>query len=281
MSRCIGIVIGHGVDFTFTNPLLGEVLRGVGQAVAVGGYQLILLTQDGADTAKQLVRHGQVDGLIFMSAGLHDPVVAALATSDFPFVLTCKHTDPEIAFVDVDNRKGAELATRHLLALGHRRIAFINGPLDHGSCRDRLTGYRAALEEVGVAYDPLLVAEGDFSDESGFRKAYSLLQGAQRPTAIFASSDLMAIGALRAVHDAKLEVPKDVSIVGFDGIPMSRFLNPPLTTVRQAAVAKGKLAADMLLQRLAGSVVRPHQVLLEPELVVRATTTAPAVEVAA
>lgn len=274
-SRCIGIVIGHGADFAFTNPLLGEVLRGVGQSVSARNYQLMVLTQDGRDTAQHLVRHHQVDGLVFMSVSLDDAVIASLRDTGFPIVLTCKHTDPGISFVDVDNRKGALLATQHLLGLGHRRIAFINGPMDHGSCRDRLAGYRDALHGAGVPFDEAIVAEGDFSEQSGFRKAYAVLERGSRPTAIFAASDLMAIGALRAVHEEKLRVPEDISVVGFDGVPISRYLNPPLTTVWQAAGEKGKLAADMLLQRLEGTRVQTERILLEPELVVRGTTAAP------
>lgn len=275
-SRCIGIVIGHGADFAFTNPHLGEVLRGVGQSVTAHKYQLMVLTQDGGDTAQQLVRHHQVDGLVFMSASLDDAVITSLRDTQFPIVLTCTHTDPEISFVDVDNRKGAFLATQHLLGLGHRRIGFINGPMDHASCRERLAGYRDALNDDGVEFDATLVAEGDFSEQSGFRKAYSILELGRRPTAIFAASDLMAIGALRSVHESKLRVPEDISIVGFDGVPISRYLNPPLTTVWQAAGEKGKLAADLLLQRLEGTRVGTERILLEPELVVRGTTAPPA-----
>lgn len=271
-SRCIGVVIGHSAEFAFSNPLLGEVLKGIGQTIASRGFQVILVTQNIPGMVEPLVRNQQVDGLLLMSVPLNDPVITALQGEGFPLQLTCKYTDTDIAFVDVDNRKGALQATQHLISLGHERIGFIDGPLQHGSCRDRLAGYREALETADLAYEPTLVEEGDFSEESGFRKAFALLERGDNLTAIFAASDLMAIGAMRAVQETGLRIPEDISVVGFDGIPLSRYLSPPLTTIRQPAVEKGKLAAEMLLQRLGGERVRNHQIYLEPELVVRATT---------
>jgi DNA-binding LacI/PurR family transcriptional regulator len=271
-SRLIGIVIGHGADIAFSNPLLGEVLKGIGQTVAARGYQVMLLTQDGHSSIENLVHNQQLDGLLFMSVTLDNPLIPALSQTGFPIILTCKHTAPEISYIDVDNKKGAFLATQHLIALGHTNIGFINGPSNHGSCQDRLIGYCEALEQAGLRSNDTIV-EGDFSEESGFRKAFALLEARRTVTAIFAASDLMAIGAIRAIQEAGLSVPNDVSVIGFDGIPLARYLSPPLSTVQQTAVEKGKLAAEMLLERLKGERTGSHQILLEPELVVRSTTS--------
>ena len=271
-SRCIGVAIGHGADFAFSNPHLGQVLNGIGVTAASRGYQVLLVTQDVPGTPERLVSNHQVDGLLFMSVKTTDPVVISLQKMGVPLILTCQHVNPDIAFVDVNNRKGAILAVQHLLTHGHRAIGFIDGPLAHASCRERLAGYKDALEDAGLNLDEALIMEGDFSEESGFRKTFALLESSPDITAVFAVSDLMALGAVRALVEAGLRVPEDVSVIGFDGIPLTRYLNPPLTTIFQSPIEKGKLAAEMLLQRLTGEPARNQQIFLEPELLVRATT---------
>jgi LacI family transcriptional regulator len=166
-------------------------------------------------------------------------------------------------------------ATEHLLALGHRRIGFIEGPSRLLCSRARLDGYRAALEAAGVGVDRQLVREGDFYHESGFAGGAALLDLADPPTAIFASSDQMAFGVYEAVRRRGLRVPDDVSVVGFDDLPEVRWSSPPLTTVRQPLTEMGRLAARTVLRLAEGEGVESAGVELATDLVVRESTARP------
>jgi len=171
-----------------------------------------------------------------------------------------------------DNEGGAATAVRHLHALGHRRIATVTGMLDSRPGADRLRGYRAAVQATGLAYRDDYVAYGDFYAESGREATERLLRLAEPPTAIFAASDLMAIGAIRAAAEVGLRVPEDLSIVGFDDIQLAPHVNPPLTTMRQDKLGLGFAAGDALVARVAGDGDRPPLRTLDVELVVRGST---------
>jgi LacI family transcriptional regulator len=163
-------------------------------------------------------------------------------------------------------------ATRHLLALGHRRIGFITGRMDIACSHDRLQGYRDALEEVGLPYESELVLQGDYLQPSGFQQARKLLSSPYPPTAILVSNDMMAFGALEAARVAGLTVGQDISIIGFDDIFLSSQMYPPLTTVRQPLVEMGEVALDMLVALLQGRTVLNLRRELPTELIVRETT---------
>jgi LacI family transcriptional regulator len=187
--------------------------------------------------------------------------------------------DLEGANVEVvmsDNFSGAEAAVRHLHDLGHRRIATITGMLESRPGIDRLRGYRAAAQALGLAYRDEYVTYGDFYAESGREQTARLLQLEDRPTAIFAAADMMAIGAVRAVAEAGLRVPEDISIVGFDDIQLAPHINPPLTTMRQDKLGLGAAAGDALVARIAGDPGRDPLLRLPVELVVRGSTAPPA-----
>jgi LacI family transcriptional regulator len=175
-------------------------------------------------------------------------------------------------YVMSDNVAGGELAVEHLVALGHRRIATIHGPVSTRPGLDRLRGYRQGLEAAGLAYRDEYVALGDFYVESGERAAAAMLALREPPTAIVAASDLMAVGALRAAAAAGLRVPEDLSIVGFDDIMLAGHLQPGLTTLRQNKAGLGAAAARAVLDRIAGRADPPPAVTLPVELVVRGTT---------
>ena len=174
-----------------------------------------------------------------------------------------------------DNEGGAITAVRHLHELGHRRIATITGMIDSRPGADRLRGYRQAIQELGLAYRDDYVVYGDFYAESGREATERLLRLAEPPTAIFAASDLMAIGAIRAAAEVGLRVPEDLSIVGFDDIQLSPHVNPPLTTMRQDKLGLGFAAGDALVARIAGAPDRPPLRTLAVELVVRGSTAPP------
>ena len=200
-----------------------------------------------------------------------DEELAELVRDGFPVVIQGSHPGLDVPSVDVDNEAGARLAVEHLLALGHRRIACItNAPLAYTAASERLTGYREALAAAGIAIDPDLIAEGAFDAQSGHRAMAEIL-ARTTPEAIFVASDVVAIGAIAGLRDAGLTVPRDVSVVSFDAIPLAAYLDPPLTTIRLPAYDLGLAAGRAILERIAGRPVAART-LLPTELIVRAST---------
>jgi LacI family transcriptional regulator len=180
-----------------------------------------------------------------------------------------------LAFVDVNNRGGAALATQHLIDLGHRRIGLItNADPVYTASADRLAGYRLTLEESGLPFDPAAVRYGNFTPQSGGEAMTALLDSAPDLTAVFVASDTVALGALHALRRAGRSVPDDLALVGFDDVPMAEFLDPPLSTVRLPAYGLGWGAGELLTRRLAGEEIRHPQLLLETELIVRESSGA-------
>jgi LacI family transcriptional regulator len=171
-----------------------------------------------------------------------------------------------------DNRLGGFLATRHLLELGHRRIACIAGPRTITPSAERITGYRKALEEAGLSYDEGLIVRGDYHAQSGMDITHSLLKRDPRPTAIFALNDLMAIGALRAAAEAGCSIPQDLAVVGYDDLEIAHFTNPPLTTIAQPKKEIGAQAVNLLADRISQKDRPPSRLVLPPELIVRRST---------
>jgi LacI family transcriptional regulator len=184
--------------------------------------------------------------------------------------------DTDLASVGATNWAGGLAATEHLLSLGHRRIAAIGGPREMLCTQARIDGYRAALERAGVEFDRRLVLYGDFRHEGGFRASRDLLAMADRPTAIFAGSDQQAMGAYEAARQAGLQIPRDLSVVGFDDLPLCQWLSPPLTTVRQPLEEMGRLAARTLFQQLDGEPLVSPRIELATDLRVRLSTAPPA-----
>jgi LacI family transcriptional regulator len=193
-------------------------------------------------------------------------------------VLIGTHIDhPDLDIVRVDNRAGANDAVRYLIDLGHRRIAIVCGPMSASSAWQRCEGYGQAMEEVGLPVNPDWVVEETFDQEGGYRGAQRLLTLDDRPTAIFAAADLVALGVMQALRDAGLRVPQDISVVGFDDIPAATLTTPPLTTINQPKYEMGKRAAELLLARIKGSKLsRSRHGLMEYGLIVRGSTSPPA-----
>jgi LacI family transcriptional regulator len=231
-----------------------------------------LLTPEGPEASYgSLLRAQHADGLIVSGPRSDDPSLQELVRDGFPVVLQGSFPDISILSVDVDNVAGARGAVEHLLSLGHRRIACItNARLVYTAAQERLAGYKAALAAAGIAYEPVLVAEADFDAPSGHAAMAELLA---RTTfdAAFVASDVVALGAIGALRKAGRRVPDDVSIVGFDDIPLAAYFDPPLTTVRLPAFELGQAAGRALLERLADRA-NPHRTLLPTELIVRGST---------
>ncbi|HHW15118.1 MAG TPA: LacI family transcriptional regulator [Firmicutes bacterium] len=277
-NNVVGITIAHTPDVVFAFPYFMELMQGIAQVVTREGFHLILSTFSGSSEhdpdGLQLALEGLIDGLILTSVQVEDRRIDLLEKAGIPFVLTAMPAGKRFKAVEVDNVDGAVQATRYLAQLGHQRIAFINGNPTYLTSLARLEGYRRGLESVGLPFDSALVVEGDFTQAGGYAAGRRLLRAAQRPTAIFCASDLAAIGAMKAIREAGLEVPDDVSVVGFDDIAAAALAEPPLTTVRQPVQQVGATAAEMLIRLIQGHRLARNQVVLPVELVVRSSCKA-------
>ncbi|MET9251186.1 LacI family DNA-binding transcriptional regulator [Nonomuraea sp. NPDC003709] len=216
-------------------------------------------------------------GVIAVFSGLTEEQRDQLVTRDIPIVLLDPSGDPGpgVPSVGAGNWSGGLSATRHLLDLGHRRIALITGPDWALSSRARLDGYRTALDLAGVPVDPELIGSGDFVIEGGLAQAHRLLRLPDPPTAIFASNDGEAVGVYRAAYELGLRIPGDLSVVGFDDLPSVQWAVPPLTTVRQPLIEMAATATAMLMKLAQGEPLAQTRVELGTELIVRASTAPP------
>jgi LacI family transcriptional regulator len=214
------------------------------------------------------------DGVILVTSELTGSQLDQLRGAGIPLVVVDPVNPPpaDLPSVGATNWTAGLAATEHLLGRGDRRIAAIAGPADYLCSRARIDGYRSALERAGVGFDPALVRHGDFQHEGGFRRGAELLRLPDRPTAIFAGSDQQAFGVYEAARQAGLRIPQDLSVVGLDDLPVSRWVSPPLTTVRQPLAEMGRVAAQMLGELIAGITLRPGRVELSTELIVREST---------
>ncbi|MCZ7567769.1 MAG: LacI family transcriptional regulator [Ardenticatenaceae bacterium] len=228
---------------------LTEIIRGAYNAV-IEHRQVLALLDDGGNPEfyDRLIQHRQVDGILIVDLDLDEPLLTYFSERKFPFVVIGNPADETIACVDVDNYGSAQRVVRYLYRLGHTQIAMIHGPPARLASRDRAAGYRTMLRQLGFQVDPALQAEGDFSEESGQCAMEQLLGTVPRPTAVFAANDRMALGAIRAVQARGLRVPEDISIVGFDDIPVAAYVQPALTTMRQPLYDLGNRAARLLLE---------------------------------
>jgi DNA-binding LacI/PurR family transcriptional regulator len=269
----VALVVSEPHARFFSEPFFAGMVRGVSAALAETGVQLVLLIAQGLPDRGRVERYvvgGHVDGVLLASLHGDDPLPGALERAGVPAVLVGRPAGTAPAsYVDADNRGGARKAVDHLAGLGRRRIATIAGPQDMGVGLDRLEGYREGLAAAGLAAADDLVEAGDFTEEGGAAAMERLLR---RPVdAVFAASDLMAAGALRALRAAGRRVPKDVAVVGFEDSAVARYAQPPLTTVRQPIEEMGRQATRLLLAKVAGQAGGMH-LILDVELVVRAST---------
>ena len=263
-------VVTQAID----SPFYGVALRGIEEALAPAGYSPLFMSghwnADEEARCIDVLRARRVDGLIVLTGRLSDAALRSVAKS-LPVVVTGRDLKaPHLYALNFDNVEGARLATHHLVALGHRRIAFIMGDPRHPDAVERQRGYRDALEAAGLRVDPALVMPGQFSEESGLLAVERLLDSRTPFSAIFAANDQMAFGAALALHRRGYRVPDDVSLVGFDDLASAQYAIPPLTTVHQPVRELGRLAAQAMLDLLAGR--RPHGVAPPPRVIVREST---------
>jgi LacI family transcriptional regulator len=257
-SHVVGVFLETGEDHPdIQHPFFHEVLVGVKNKLGENGFDLLLFASEhpgngfGAHSYLKRCRHHHVDGAVVMGPPADDPELQRLARSSLPCVAVDLDLEgPMVTSVRSDSREGAFLAVEHLASLGHTRIAHIAGPVDTTPGRERLNGFQRAIAEQNLPYHDELVVYGDFYYDSGRAAMQKLLALDEPPTAVFAASDMMAMGAMRTVHAAGLSIPEDVAMVGFDDMQMAAMAHPPLTTVRQQKTRLGELAAEALLQRI-------------------------------
>lgn len=267
-----------------SNPYFAEIVRIVEDRCFGAGYTLVLCnTHDEPHRQSvylQVLAERRIDGLIVVSTGAgtgtddSDSLAQQLHGLRVPTVLVDREIDdPACDLVETAHMQGGLLAVRHLLSLGHKRIACIGGPAGVMPSEQRIEGWRMALAETGATPNAdALLWRGGFTSQGGYEAMHAILRTEQKPSAVFVCNDLMAIGALRAAHESGVRVPDELSIVGFDDIELSAYTSPPLTTVAQPKERIGALAVDMLLERVGGKRRDARKVVLQPELLVRAST---------
>ena len=273
-TKTLGLVVAD-----ITNPFYAETARAIVETARGYGYNVILCNTDNLHRLQEeyveVLRQRRVDGIIFGSVFLDDPVVEALVEAGYPCVMYNRRLRSGRGnYIVLDNASASHDLTRHLLDLGHRHIGFITGLRDLSTASERLRGYRAALRAAGLPADPRLMRPGAFKAEMAQRAAQELLKLPRRPTAIMAGNDLMALGGMQAAGDLGLRVPEDLAVVGFDDIEIAAHRQIQLTTMAQQKAEMGRMAVVWMLE-----IIRdprryrrePLQQILTPTLVVRRT----------
>ncbi len=275
-SLTLGLVLIQDAAQIASDALLPRTVQGISDAARESNYGVLVESlPPGGGTYKRLLHSRRVDGLIVSGPdGASSAELEQLQANGFPIVLQGNIAGSRIPSVDVHNEAGAASAVEHLIEQGHRRIAMItNAPLAYTSASERLNGYKKALGEAGIPFEDDLVAEGAYEAQSGQAAMERLLETTSF-TAVFVASDVLALGAMAALNAHELSIPQDVSIVGFDDIPLAAYFDPPLTSVSLPAYELGKLAGWVLLGLIRGEQV-PERTLLKTELVVRKSVAPP------
>lgn len=269
-SRIIGMLVPN-----LDNGYVGTIMRGIDQELERAKYDLILYTSHrhpgNESVYVRAITNGMTEGLLLIAPLVPTSYVNDLRARNFPYVLIDQADRTEdSSVVEATNWQGAYDATRYLSQLGHTQIAFIAGALAISSAVDRLHGYKAAMADCGIPIREEWIIEGDFQQQTGYETAKRLLQSTDpRPTAILASNDLSAFGAMDAARECGLRIPDDISIIGFDDIPQSSVIYPKLTTIRQPLEQMGQVAARMLLAQIEDPGQTPQRVALPTQLVIR------------
>jgi LacI family transcriptional regulator len=275
-SRQIGVLIR-----TSRHPWVGDFLRGADATLTSAGYfPWITFTGDDASRVRALAQAlaaWRVEGLIIATARVPDEVIVEIADTGIPMVIVTRTAPDQVcSVVDADNQTGERMAVGHLLNLGHTRIGFIAGPLDVPVLYNRLRGFKDAIEESGVKPDSRLIRVADgYSIPDGEAACTDLLAAGHRVTAIAAANDTLAVGCYLALEKAGLRVPEDISVIGFDDLPLTAELRPALSTMHYPGYAMGTEAAELILAQIDNPEISKRRVLLSSELVVRQSAGLP------
>jgi DNA-binding LacI/PurR family transcriptional regulator len=271
----IVLIMHERPDFVFEDPFFPSVLRGVNSALSTTDLQLVLLHARGDQQRERALRYvcnGHVDGALLISLHGDDPMPTAITAAGIPMVAMGRPlSGRRVDYVDADNVGGGREAVRHLVSAGRRCLATVAGPMDMSAGVDRLRGYVDATRSAKLDDAAARVARGDFTEAAGYREMKLLLEQTPKIDGVFVASDLMGIGALRALHELGRRVPEDVAIVGFDDAPLASYADPPLTTIRQPVELLGQEMVRLLLHRLSDPDGDPESIILATELVVRSS----------
>lgn len=254
-----------------SGPFYSELIQGVQDVATTNGYDLIACSSIGGpqSTAVKFLREKRVDGAIILAHNISDEITLESARKGFPLVVLDRKLKSEFVYhVEVDNVHGGYLATEHLIKNNHKQIAYISGPNNSHDNKQRFQGYMDALKHHGISYQTKWKASGDFTREGGYRATKMLIAQRDLPKGIFYANDEMAIGGLQAFKDNNIDVPSDISVIGFDDIQLAEYVSPPLTTIKQPKYEAGALSVHLIFQLLAGDSV-DHHYKLSTELVER------------
>ncbi|MBN2117144.1 MAG: LacI family DNA-binding transcriptional regulator [Anaerolineales bacterium] len=271
-SYTIGLVLCQLPEQIFSDAFLPQVILGVEQAAIQQGFHVLLKPVDPADTGgyARLVAENHVDGILLSGPRQDDAALMHLHRQHVPILLMGQLPETDIPFVDVNATVGAEMAVNHLIERGHQRIGIItNASLNYTSARQRHDGYLQALKKTNLPVDQALIKEGNYTPASGYKAMQTLLQLTPRLTAVFVASDVVAMGAMLAIKEAGLCIPKDIAVVGFDDIPLAEYYDPPLTTIRLPAFGLGWAGGERLIRLIQGDRLDQEDVFLKSELIVR------------
>ena len=264
----------------FSDPYFSELLAGIGNEAARHNYDLLVSTRppdtpDEEAAYRRMVEGRLVDGLLVARTRVRDHRIAYLSGLDFPFVAFGRSDlDAEFPYVDEDGFTGLALVAQHLIDRGHRRLGYILAPQELMFSVYRRAGLEATIEHNGLSLQPDYCMRGDLTQRGGFRAMNQLLDLSPPPTAVVAFNDLMALGAISAAQKRGLVVGRDVTITGFDDIPLAEHSHPPLTTVHQPVYEIGRQTCDMLVRLIRGEALTERHVLLQPKLIVRESSGA-------
>ncbi len=271
-SRMLGLVLPRTVSLFFSDPYYPRLTQGIAQACNQYDYTLglflISTKEDEEQIYPRISRKGLLDGILLQSSQYSDFLTTTLMNSNLPVLVAGRpFHSTNVNYIDIDNIAAARTAVCHLIHQGRKRVGTITGALDSTAGIDRKEGYLRALIECGLEIDLDLIVEGDFTEAGGYKGMQKLLPA--RPDAVFGASDVMAIGAMRAVREAGLRIPEDIAFVGFDDLPLATTPQPPLTTIHQPIYQFGFKAVEILIDLIEHKHDHPRRVIMETELIVR------------
>jgi DNA-binding LacI/PurR family transcriptional regulator len=271
-SRTVGLVLSRP-DLISVDAFVPSMIYGLNEACRARGYRLLMDSIHDPldpDSYLKLAKSSRIDGLIVINPRENDAALRKVIQSNFPLVVFGSSGHPQENSIGTKDGQASCQATRHLISLGHRRIAHISyAPLVYNSARNRLKGYRLALRTAKIRFDKRLFAEGDFTGESGYKAMKQIFASDAEPTALFAGNDTLALGAMMAIRESGLSIPEDFAVVGYDDIPGAAFAHPPLTTIRSHAFEQGGMVGEAIIALVDGKKIGRHQSVFPLELIIR------------
>lgn len=272
-AETVALIFPNTPHNAFTHPYFVQLLEGISEVLVQNGFQLLLSTTpseaDEAAAYDKILRNRRADGIILWPASIKDSNIPKIIESGFPVVYLGKWHHDDIVTIQRDDFGGAYEATEQLIRNGRKRIVHLAGPLDYQVSIDRVEGYKQALQDNKILFDPALLVEADFSREMGDAAVQKLHEQAVRYDAIFAANDRMAIGAMRRLRALGLSVPQDAAVIGCDNIETGELIEPALTSIHQPMREIGRLAAERIVAMLTGQAITDKQTMVSSSLVIR------------